>query len=831
MKGFRLALGVWGWILAMLSGGAALASASTPSTSAVLVKDLIPGTPGLNFRSWAALDGRLYFLASGQWRTGLWRSDGTEEGTVLLKELWSFEEHSDDKQALVVMDGALYFIAEDVTSGIEVWKSDGTPEGTMPLTDVNSSGSSSSLGQLTVAGRTLFFRNDYLLWKSDGTPEGTLRLHEGVGVLSIVPLGGRVFFKGYPIGGGADQLWTSDGTRTGTLVLTTFGSSPTNPSWLTPSNGTLFFAADDNGFSGVELWKSNGTRAGTQRVKDIIPGFGSSLPLRLTDVNGTLFFTLDNAHGHMELWKSDGSEQGTVRVKDIAPLGSRSYPDKLTNVNGTLFLVIGDNPNTHGRELWKSDGTEAGTRLVRDIYPGEGDSFANHLTAANGAVFFSAGDDSGNGLELWKSDGTEEGTRLVASVYPGSTSSYPRPLLAIGDMLYFIADDGVHGQELWRMPLTPAGDVAPPRISCPGALTVEASSTAGATVRYTPARAADDVTDQPPVEYAPPNDTVLPLATTTVTASTQDEAGHTASCTFDVTVRDTTPPRLSCPADVTVEASSATGSEVSYGAASAEDTVSGERVTLAYSKPSGSRFTLGSHPLTVTAKDEAGNTSTCTFTVVVRDTTPPSVVCPSDLVAEALDGSGLELPLSVAPPRDAVTASPEVSFSPLSGSRFPLGTTAVTVTTWDAARNFASCSFSVTVRDTTPPQLTCPADVSVDSTSASGRVVDYSAPVATDSVSSSVDLQATSASGSRFPIGHTSVEVKATDASGNVSQCSFRVSVKKEPGALGCSTTSAGGSAFGWSALLLLLGWGTALRRRPGGGYRQGSPWRWLDTR
>jgi len=42
----------------------------------------------------------------------------------------------------------------------------------------------------------------------------------------------------------------------------------------------------------------------------------------------------------------------------------------LTNVNGTLFFVVND--GVHGYELWKSNGTEGGTVLVKEIYPAAG---------------------------------------------------------------------------------------------------------------------------------------------------------------------------------------------------------------------------------------------------------------------------------------------------------------------------------------------------------------------------------------------------------------------------------------------------------------------------
>ena len=145
-----------------------------------------------------------------------------------------------------------------------------------------------------------------------------------------------------------------------------------SPRQLTDVNGTLFFYAYD-GLHGWELWKSDGTPDGTLLVKDIIPGGGDSCYagcdyIELTNVNGTLFFRADDGVYGEELWVSDGTPDGTVMVKDINPGWDSSYPDELTNVNGMLFFSAqGD----FGESLWKSDGTAEGTVLVKDIYPGD----------------------------------------------------------------------------------------------------------------------------------------------------------------------------------------------------------------------------------------------------------------------------------------------------------------------------------------------------------------------------------------------------------------------------------------------------------------------------
>jgi hypothetical protein len=91
--------------------------------------------------------------------------------------------------------------------------------------------------------------------------------------------------------------------------------------------------------------------------------------------------------------------------------------------------------------------------------------------------------------------------------------------------------------------------------------------------------------------------------------------------------------------------------------------------------------------------------------------------------------------------------------------------------------NSASCSsFTVTVEgDTTPPQVTCPADITVDTTSCiNGGEVDY---VASASDSCLDTFECNPPAGSAFPVGTTTATCTATDLSGNSATCSFDVNV------------------------------------------------------
>ena len=93
----------------------------------------------------------------------LWRSDGTEAGTQLVKDIHPGDNASSPRN-LTVVGSILYFTANDGTHGTELWRSDGTSDGTYLVKDIDPMGSSNP-NELTAVGSTLVFAaNDGFFW-------------------------------------------------------------------------------------------------------------------------------------------------------------------------------------------------------------------------------------------------------------------------------------------------------------------------------------------------------------------------------------------------------------------------------------------------------------------------------------------------------------------------------------------------------------------------------------------------------------------------------------------------------------------------------------------
>jgi hypothetical protein len=306
--------------------------------------------------------------------------------------------------------------------------------------------------------------------------------------------------------------------------------------------------------------------------------------------------------------------------------------------------------------------------------------------------------------------------------------------------------------------------------------------------------------------------TVTPLSagTTNVSLSLVSENADgtfnlaPASFTVNVNPPANTAPTLNLPGNLTAGATSNAGAVVNYSV-SATDAQDDPDPIPSCLPASGSTFPLGTTTVNCSVTDSGGLSASGSFTVTVQDTTAPTVTVPANITAEATGPSGAAASFT-ASANDLVDGSITPSCSPASGSTFVLGNTTVTCSATDAAGNTGSASFTVTVRDTTAPAVTVPANMTIEATGPSGAVATFTAS-ASDLVSGPLAATCSPATGSTFPLGTTAVNCSATDAAGNTGSASFSVSVVDTtpptlalPSNMTVSATSAAGAVVTFSA-------------------------------
>jgi hypothetical protein len=250
------------------------------------------------------------------------------------------------------------------------------------------------------------------------------------------------------------------------------------------------------------------------------------------------------------------------------------------------------------------------------------------------------------------------------------------------------------------------------------------------------------------------------------------------SCAFTVTVQDTQAPTITCPNVVQCNDTNQCGAVVSLAPTVNDNCAS---ATATCSPASGSFFPKGTTTITCTATDVAGNHSgPCTSTVTVNDCQNPTITCPAN-ITRGTDPNQCSAVVSYPPPTvsDNCPGVGTPTCTPASGSTFPKGTTTVSCSVMDAMSNSASCSFTVTVNDTQPPNITCPANVTRPTDpNLCSAVVTYPAPTVSDNCPGVGTPTCSPASGSTFPKGTTTVTCSVSDASNNMSSCSFTVTVQ-----------------------------------------------------
>jgi ELWxxDGT repeat protein len=454
------------------------------------------------------LEGRLYFNG---WEPThgieLWVTDGTAEGTEVLKDICPGScSGRVGSVELVVSGGLLYFLADDGEHGSELWVSDGTREGTRMVLDIRPGPGYSRPWYLTPAANGIYFTADdgehgRELWFSDGTAEGTAMVDDvrpgpvGADPTHLVAFGDLLFFSADD-GVNGREPWVTDGTPEGTAMILDIRPGPEgsmleeNNPW--PSSiwrpvvlgDAVYFRADD-GIHGRELWRTDGTADGTFMVADVSPGPGSGFSGGLFPFGDVLLFRgTESGEWPFTLWRTDGTAQGTYSLGTAAN-GSHE-------LNPWHFAALGEHAyfagfqEATGRELWRTDGTVEGTEMVLELAPGEADGAAGGFvppTVAAGGVYF-LGSDGQSNFGLWRSDGTPAGT---APVDAGPADVWIAVPAALGDAVLYFSRDDESGWALRRTEGVPGDgalvrrlDSAPSSIplclwgTCPGLVPTEA---------------------------------------------------------------------------------------------------------------------------------------------------------------------------------------------------------------------------------------------------------------------------------------------------------------------------------------------------------------------
>ncbi|MFT4662415.1 MAG: hypothetical protein ACI8XB_002705, partial [Patiriisocius sp.] len=221
-----------------------------------------------------------------------------------------------------------------------------------------------------------------------------------------------------------------------------------------------------------------------------------------------------------------------------------------------------------------------------------------------------------------------------------------------------------------------------------------------------------------------------------------DACGNTSSVVIDIQVKDTEPPVIVCPDDYAFEC--VVGDLTATGTATASDNCDANPV-ITSSDVNATPDSCGLYVITRTwtATDECGNSSSCDQIITIQDTIDPIISCPAGITFECdnIDYSLLDPPTGT----DNCDPNPLIVYVDTPNlDECGLGVIYRVSTVTDCSGNSSSSGTVITIVDTTPPVITCPANVTYDceegSTSGEATATDNcSIPTITSSDANNLD--------------------------------------------------------------------------------------------
>jgi ELWxxDGT repeat protein len=344
-------------------------------------------------------------------------------------------------QNITVIDNVLYFTSASSITGGELWKSDGTDAGTFmirelvptPLATNPQNFSKGDDGFVYFSGLTDIggYSNGKRIYKTDGTYSGTTMVfnsphdHQGLDPKNIKKLGNKLIF---------DSNAGFYAYNIGTNALISLIPTDSYGEFSFLMNGKLISFrrfANTNGLYNLELWETDGTPTGTLKLK-IIDENISGISSRAWQNGTTAYFELSTSSNNIyneskiDYWITDGTLLGTKNLGEIDPNFKPKNRKGAMGILGNHFIV-NDYYENVGYELIKVDANFVTVVSDRNKYEFSGDP--NTFFIANDTVYFMASNNK-EGRELWQTDGTSAGTKQVfdwvkyANNFENGNSSY-----------------------------------------------------------------------------------------------------------------------------------------------------------------------------------------------------------------------------------------------------------------------------------------------------------------------------------------------------------------------------------------------------------------------
>lgn len=337
------------------------------------------------------------------------------------------------------------------------------------------------------------------------------------------------------------------------------------------------------------------------------------------------------------------------------------------------------------------------------------------------------------------------------------------------------------------MQITTIDTTSPNIVSCPASATVStgASSCDYTVPNYTPdVFAVDNCSSILTISQSISAGSILTGGSVNnIEITVSDASGNTSTCDFDITVVDLVAPQMICPSNPTAPVNQ----NCDYIIPSYDTIVSitdncGFPSNYSQTPVAGTVISgIGTQQsISLFVEDDNNNSTSCSFTITLVDTTAPVISCPG-AQSVTIDGNcQYQIPNleSITVFSDFCDANPTFSQSPIAGT-LVTGIVQVTISVSDASGNTATCIVQTQPDDNEAPTISCPGNQS-----SCDPIFTFNTPFGNDNCGVVTVTQTDNSgliSGDTFPVGITTVEFTATDLVGNNASCSFDITVFPTP--------------------------------------------------
>ncbi|MGY5353985.1 T9SS type A sorting domain-containing protein [Wenyingzhuangia sp. IMCC45467] len=363
---------------------------------------------------------------------------------VQVKEINNSGTSSSSPANLFVYQNHIYFAADDSSGsnspngedlGKELWKSDGTESGTVLVKDLRIGSSNSSPNFFFSYNDMLYFSANSgggnVLFSTDGTEEGT-NATGGPFIFNQVELNNKIYYVNTVDG---NKLYEFNGTTASAVTNAGTGIENVVGANIVAFNNKLYLYMDyseDEPTVGRELYVYDPETGVFSLIKDVDAGTGDSSISNFTVVANTLFFEADNA-----LWMTDGTTEGTQSLEvALSVTGVNNF----YGWNGTLFFEGDDGA---GDQLWSyTKETNVLTKLS-NVAGENSDHDPSDYVVYDGYLYYSGKDANDTDKHLFRTNGTtvQQMDTAIKDV---------DDLVEMNGIIYFEGDNGATGNELYR---------------------------------------------------------------------------------------------------------------------------------------------------------------------------------------------------------------------------------------------------------------------------------------------------------------------------------------------------------------------------------------------